>query len=87
MKVDGPYAFNDDDALRRFALAGHGVANLPGFILRDAVARGVLVPLLEDFAIEPLPVCIVYPSREHLSPARRALIEFLVERIDPTTFA
>lgn len=87
VKVDGMYDFNDDGALRDFAIAGHGIANLPGFIVREQVENGDLVALLRKFAIEPLPVCIVYPSRELLSPAKRALIDYLIERIEPRAFA
>lgn len=87
VKVDGRYDFNDDGALRHFAVSGHGIAYLPSFIVREEVASGALVPLLQKFTIEPLPVCLVYPGRELLSPAKRALIDHLMERIEPRAFA
>lgn len=87
VKVDGMYDFNDDDALRDFAVSGLGIANLPTFIVRDRVDSGELVAVLEGFAIEPLPVCIVYPSRELVSPAKRVLIDYLVENLRPESFA
>jgi len=47
---------------------------------------GALLAVLEDFALEPLPICILYPSRELPGPARKALIESLVARPPPASF-
>ena len=87
VKVDGRYAVNDDSALRHFACSGLGIANLPSYCVREQVDSGELRLLLQEFTVEPLPICIIYPGRELLSPARRALIDHLVERVEPSSFA
>jgi len=87
VKVDGAYEANDDIVLRRFAASGFGVAYLPSYFVRDQIAGGELVPLLGAFMPEALPICIVYASRQLLSPAKRILIDHLVERVEPKAFA
>lgn len=45
--------------------------------VRDAIARGALVPVLEEYAT-PFPgFYLYYPQRRHASPALRALVEHL----------
>jgi LysR family transcriptional regulator for bpeEF and oprC len=87
VKVDGAYEANDDIVLRRFATSGFGVGCLPGYFVRDQIASGELSLLLGEFMPEPLPICIIYPSRQFLSPAKRTLIDHLVERVEPGSFA
>lgn len=87
IKVDGRCAINEDIALRRFAASGHGIAYLPSYVVRDQINNGELTPLLQRFTPEPLPICIIYPSRQLLSPATRALIEHLMKRVQPHAFA
>jgi LysR family transcriptional regulator for bpeEF and oprC len=87
VKVDGAYEANDDIMLRRFAASGSGVAWLPYYFVREQIASGELSPLLGAFMPEPLPICIIYPSRQLLSPAKRTLIDHLVERAESGSFA
>ncbi len=45
--------------------------------VRDEVARGELVPVLEEFST-PFPgFYLYYPQRRHASPALRAFVEYL----------
>ena len=87
VKVDGAYEANDDIVLRRFATSGFGVAYLPSYFVRDQIAGGKLVALLGDFMPEALPICLVYPSRQLLSPSKRLFIDHLLERVEPHAFA
>ena len=51
--------------------------------VRDDLARGDLVAVLEEFST-PFPgLCLCYPQRRHISPALQALIEHL--RTTPRT--
>jgi DNA-binding transcriptional LysR family regulator len=59
------------------ARAGLGLTIVYEDQVRDDVARGVLVPVLQDFCA-PFPgYYLYYPQRRHASPALRALIEHL----------
>jgi len=63
------------------ALAGLGIVRLTGFMLRDALEAGRLVPLLEaEHVSEPVPItALMPPGRQHL-PRVRAFLDTLAER-------
>jgi DNA-binding transcriptional LysR family regulator len=67
-----------DSALdRRLAIAGLGVTLAYEANVRDAIKRGELVRVLEQFC-EPFPgYYLYYPQRRHASRALRALIDQL----------
>jgi DNA-binding transcriptional LysR family regulator len=67
----------NDPALNiRLARAGAGLS-LADDRMRDYVARGELVPVLEGFST-PFPgFYLYYPERRHASPALRALVDYL----------
>lgn len=69
---------SDMVALRRAALAGVGVVQLPTLMVCDELAAGTLVRLLPDWAPRREIIHVVYPSRRGLLPALRALIDHLV---------
>ena len=74
------YVTTDMVALRRAALAGVGVVQLPNLMLREQMAQGSLVRLLSNWAPRREMVHAVFPSRRGLLPAVRAMIDFLVKR-------
>jgi len=78
VKVDGQCDANDDIMLRSIACSGLGIAYLPAIVVHDNIANGELVPILSDFIPVPLPVSVVYPSRQYLSTAKRMLIDHLI---------
>jgi LysR family transcriptional regulator for bpeEF and oprC len=78
IKVDGQCDANDDIMLRTIACAGLGIAYLPAIVVHDNIANGELVPILNDFIPDPLPVSVVYPSRQFISTAKRILIDHLI---------
>jgi DNA-binding transcriptional LysR family regulator len=59
------------------ARAGVGLTMSYEFLVRDDLARGELVPVLEEFST-PFPgFYLYYPQRRHVSPALRALVDYL----------
>jgi DNA-binding transcriptional LysR family regulator len=61
----------------RLARAGLGLAIVYDYQVREELARGELVSVLEKFC-EPFPgYYLFYPQRRHASPALRAFIEYL----------
>ena len=63
----------------RLARAGAGVPMVREDRVRDAIAAGELVPVLEAFCT-PFPgYHLYYPQRRHASPALRALVDYLRE--------
>ena len=75
--VTGRLIVNDGDAAVGAALAGVGLANVLESIVREHIATGRLVRVLEAYC-PPFPgLFLYYPSRKNLAPKLQALIEFL----------
>lgn len=72
-------AINDSDACVAAGVAGIGLIQMPEFTLRDDLAAGKLVPVLEDHPSKELPLCILYPQNRHLSSKVRAFVEWTAE--------
>lgn len=62
------------------ALAGHGLACLPTYLVGEALCAGRLVTVLDDYVASPLVLRALYPHSRHLSAKVRAFVDFLVER-------
>lgn len=66
-------------ALREAAVAGIGAVQLPMLMVKDQLAAGVLVPLLDGWEPRREVIHAVFPSRRGLLPSVRALVDFLTE--------
>lgn len=65
---------NDGEGIVEAARLGMGLAQLPGYFVRDALAHGELVEVLPSARPAPLPISIVYPSARLVPQRVRALI-------------
>jgi DNA-binding transcriptional LysR family regulator len=75
--VRGRFTANDLDAMIDAALAGVGLANVLASCVREELAAGRLLRVLEAHC-PPFPgLFLYYPSRSQLSPKLQALIAFL----------
>jgi DNA-binding transcriptional LysR family regulator len=68
-------------ALREMALHDGGIALLPHHVCAGDLAAGRLQKVLPDQPIPANPFYLIYPSREHLAPALRTLMDFVAERL------
>jgi DNA-binding transcriptional LysR family regulator len=80
VRVKGNLHSNNGDLLAEAAAQGAGIVFEPAFIVGPELRAGRLVPLLQEFTAEPVPIFAVYPSRKHLSAKVRRFVDFLVER-------
>jgi len=80
VNMDACLTANNGDAMKQIALSGHGIVMLPTFIVWDALAKGDLVPILENYSLATMHAYAVYPSTRYLPKKVRSLIDFLVER-------
>lgn len=78
IKVSGDIESNESACILSFVRAGLGLAVLPEIYVREDLASGRLIEVLSDFASEPLPLNVIYPSNRLQSPTIRALIDYLV---------
>ncbi|MFB2551882.1 LysR family transcriptional regulator [Ensifer soli] len=82
LAVRGNLMVDNGESLRRFALAGVGVARLSEFHIGADIAQGRLVPLLEGFNPgDREPVSLIYSDQAHLSARIRAFVDFIAARL------
>ncbi|CAM2195666.1 LysR family transcriptional regulator, regulator for bpeEF and oprC [Paraburkholderia kururiensis] len=72
---------NNMEALRGAVIAGFGIGFVPDFLVRDALACGSLVTVLDDLAIPPGQFSVLWPSSRQLSPKLRVFVDFMCERL------
>lgn len=72
---------NNMEALRGAVIAGFGIGFVPDFLVRDALACGSLVTVLNDLAIPPGQFSVLWPSSRQLSPKLRVFVDFMCERL------
>jgi DNA-binding transcriptional LysR family regulator len=69
---------NSGDTCRSVALAHGGIVLQPTFLVGAELLSGELVEVLPQFRSIELDVYAVYPSRKHLAPKVRLLVDYLV---------
>ncbi|KAB7767051.1 LysR family transcriptional regulator [Xanthomonas maliensis] len=70
-------ATDDGNAYLAAGLAGMGVLWLPQYIAAADLARGTLVPVLDDWALAPMPMFIAFPANRHVSAKLRVFIDWV----------
>lgn len=73
-------AIDNSNAVYQAALAGEGMALLSDIRVTDDLRTGRLQRVLADHQAPDETVHLVYPSRRHLPPRTRVVIDFLVEQ-------
>lgn len=72
-------ALEDENSYVTAAEAGLGIAQLPAFVLKDAMERRTLELLLPQWLAEPAPLHIVYPHNRHLQRKVRVFVDWLAQ--------
>lgn len=82
-KIDLPEAMSATaiDPLIRLAVEGLGIACLPPFAVRDEIADGRLVSLLEEYVVEADQFSVLWPAGRQLTPKVRAFVDFMAENL------
>lgn len=81
VEVQGRFQVNSARAAADLALAGLGIAFAPRFALREGLADGRLVQVLDGAEGVPIPASAVYLEGRSLPRKVRALIDFAAEDI------
>jgi len=68
---------NNGDTCRAAALAHQGIILQPSFLVGEDLAAGRLVELLPAYRSLEMGIYAVYPSRKHVPPKVRVLVDFL----------
>lgn len=78
-EVKPRFRSNSGDTCRIGALQHLGIILQPGFLVGEDLRSGSLVEVLPEFRSIEIGVYVVYPTRKHVSPKVRMLVEFPVE--------
>ncbi|HDS1637428.1 TPA: LysR family transcriptional regulator [Stenotrophomonas maltophilia] len=70
---------DDGNAYLAAGVAGLGVLWLPTYMASAPLARGELVPLFEDWQLDPMPLYLAFPPNRHVSLKLRVFIDWIVE--------
>lgn len=69
------------EPLLYMAECGLGIACLPDFAVRDRLAKGTLVSVLDDAVHHAGAFRILWPSSRHMSPKLRVFVDFMAENL------
>ena len=75
----GHIALEDENSYVAAAEAGLGIAQIPAFVLKEAMERGTLELVLGDWFPDPSPLYVVYPQNRHLSNKVRVFVDWVAE--------
>jgi DNA-binding transcriptional LysR family regulator len=81
VRVRGGLIANEAVVVRMAARTGYGIAFLPLPEVFDDLQSGELVRVLDDFQAPAVPINLVYPSRRHLAPRTRVVLDFIEKQI------
>jgi LysR family transcriptional regulator for bpeEF and oprC len=77
----GYLALEDENSYVTAAKAGLGIAQMPAFVVKEAMERRALDLVLADWLPEPSPLHVVYPQSRHLSRRVRVFVDWLAALI------
>jgi len=83
VRIDPTLVTNQIESARQACIAGLGFGRFYHYQVRDALADGTLVRVLEAFEPDPSPVLLTYPHSQLLSRRVRYVIDWLAPRITP----
>ncbi|MAU40025.1 MAG: LysR family transcriptional regulator [Kordiimonas sp.] len=81
LRVTGPWRSNNGHALVNAAKANLGITQLPEFYVRPEIKAGRLIPFLEDWTVDDIPVWAVYPHRQYLPTKVRLFINYVSQKL------
>ena len=79
--VSGTFRSNNGMSLYSMCLAGSGIMRLAEHLARPAIARGELVPLLQEYqAVDDSAFYAVFLPERDLLPRIRVFVDYLVDK-------
>lgn len=76
------FGLNDSYAYAAAGVAGLGVVQMANFLMEPMIRDGRLVPILEEWSNNPMPIHVVYPQNRHLSNKVRVFVDWLTALFD-----
>jgi len=82
IKVQGNRASNDSDLVRRWCVAGKGLAAKSCLDMSADLLAGRVQNIMPNYPAKASELWLVFPSRQSITPAARLLRDMLTERCD-----
>lgn len=79
LEVTGTFTIDHAETATAAAIAGAGIIQLYNFVVGEAISKGQLVPLLQDYAPTGVPIAVVYAQKRYLSAKVKAFATFMQE--------
>jgi len=83
-RVKGNFHTNSASALHEAVKAGIGIARLATYVVQPSLREGLVVPLLQEHAMDSSSIQLVYPHRRHLSNKVRVFTDFMIKQFSPS---
>jgi len=80
VRVPNRMRANNGDVLLQAAIDGLGILTTTTFIAHNALNKGLLIPILNDYKIKEVSIYAIYPAQRHLPARVRALIDYIAAR-------
>ncbi|MEB8434294.1 LysR family transcriptional regulator [Cocleimonas sp. KMM 6892] len=80
IRMKGNRASNDGDLVRRWCVAGKGLAVKSCLDMSTDILNGNVVSIMQDYKATPTELWLVFPSRQSITPAARLLRDNLKEK-------
>ncbi|MCP4407321.1 MAG: LysR family transcriptional regulator [Gammaproteobacteria bacterium] len=80
IKMSGNRASNDGDLVRRWCVAGKGLAVKSCLDMSTDLLSGNVIPVMPEFKATPTELWLVFPSRQSITPAVRLLRDAFKEK-------
>jgi len=81
--IDGRHTISDGEALRMAAIDGLGIAQLPTWLVADALSSGALIAVLAPQGVRGTPIQAMWPTTRDLVPKIRATVDELLASFLP----
>lgn len=81
VRIRGNAQSNNSEAVREMVLAGLGIALSPLWLFFDDLNTGRVVPLLQDYIPQPLPIHAVLAANRRESARVRAFVDYMAEAL------
>ncbi|PQZ85900.1 MULTISPECIES: LysR family transcriptional regulator [Pseudomonas] len=81
LRLPTAMTLNNMEAMLTAAIDGHGIAFVPDFLAREAVAQGRLETVLDEHCSDQGQFWALWPSSRHLSPKIRVFVDFIAEHL------
>ncbi len=86
VRIRSRFQVNDGRVLVAAAVDGHGVILQPDFVVRDALVRGALIPILTDYVAPMRTLYLIHSARNPQPPKLSAFIDHLEEALATPRF-